>query len=200
MTGLHSQCSDGTSSTLAGLCIYRKMNDSKIRIALQMLTIGFSGSAIARALKVSRKTLRYSLGTFRNFTSISDEELDSRVKSILDQNPNTGQIHLLALLHARVVLRCHAVDVSPCRSIAFSSVLQTLEWNFHLYLNMPNCICVFQLVAACILSCFIWSQAGVYGTIPTPLTSLGLRHITSRAELLRKGLIMSRDALYSLLN
>lgn len=69
--------------------------------AKRMHSVGFSGSEIARTLSISKRTIRTVIGRLRNYSDITDQELDGVVRTLQRENRFTGETFLRARLRAR---------------------------------------------------------------------------------------------------
>lgn len=81
----------------------RKMDRQQLIQAVTLRQAGMSGSAISDILNVRRHVMRYALGRLRDVTEITDMELDTIVRAMMQQNPYGGHRLVRARLLARGV-------------------------------------------------------------------------------------------------
>ena len=109
-------------------------------------SLGFSWSAIGRMLCVSERTIRRRRAEYDmplvnsgNFSSISDDQLDEEVRSILQVSPNSGERMVVGSIRARgLIVQRSRVRASILRIDPVSRELRRHTIAYRRVYNVPT--------------------------------------------------------------
>ena len=106
--------------------------DVQIDDILQLRRLNFKWTKIASILNISRFTLYRRLEeagiSQKDYTELSDQQLDEVIQLIKRDHPNDGEVLLQALMSS-VAYKCLVVPVFPIRILALCNAIPSRVWR-----------------------------------------------------------------------